>query len=82
MGTDYMKIDGENEGMSLYVDHLLKQQDAMIAMLRDMVASHDKQAVRRLAQYMAGRFAQIGADVEFLQPNAGDHLRASRLLTE
>jgi glutamate carboxypeptidase len=67
--------------MSLYVDHLLKQQDAMIAMLRDMVEmetpSDDKQAVHRLAQYMAGRFAQIGADVEFLQPNAGDHLRAS-----
>ncbi len=67
--------------MSLYVDHLMKQQDAMIAMLRDMVEmetpSNDKQAVHRLAQYMAGRFAQIGADVEFLPPNAGDHLRAS-----
>ncbi|MBE0558820.1 MAG: M20 family metallopeptidase [Proteobacteria bacterium] len=67
--------------MSLYVDHLLKQQDAMIAMLRDMVEmetpSADKKAVYRLAQYMADRFARIGADGEFLQPNAGDHLRAS-----
>lgn len=67
--------------MSLYVDHLLKQQDAMIAMLRDMVEmetpSGDQQAVHRLAQYMAGRFAKIGTDIEFLQPNAGEHLRAS-----
>jgi glutamate carboxypeptidase len=67
--------------MSVFVDHLLKQQDAMIAMLRDMVEmetpSDDKQAVHRLAQYMAGRFAQIGADCEFLPPNAGEHLRAS-----
>ena len=28
---------GENKVMSVFVDHLLKQQDAMIAMLRDMV---------------------------------------------
>ena len=67
--------------MSSLVEHLLKQQDAMIAMLRDMVEmetpSDDKQAVRRLTQYMAGRFAGIGADVEFLQPNIGDLLQAS-----
>lgn len=67
--------------MPLYVDHLLKQQDAMIAMLRDIVEmetpSEDQQAVCRLAQYMADRFAQIGAHVEFLQPDAGNHLRAS-----
>ena len=67
--------------MSLYVDHVLKQQDAMITMLRDMVEmetpSADKKAVYRLARYMADRFAHIGADVEFLQPNAGDHLRAA-----
>jgi glutamate carboxypeptidase len=67
--------------MSLYVDYLLKQQDAMIAMLHDMVEietpSTDKLAVYRLVQYMAGRFAQIGANVEILQPNAGNHLRAS-----
>jgi glutamate carboxypeptidase len=67
--------------MSLYINHLLKQQDAMIAMLRDMVEmetpSGDKQALHRLAQYIAGRFAQIGADIEFLQPENGNHLRAS-----
>jgi len=67
--------------MSLYVDHLLKQQDAMTAMLRDMVEmetpSDDREALYRLAQYMAGRFARIGAAVEFVQPGAGDHLRAS-----
>ena len=81
MGTDSHEIGGENKGTSLYVDHLLKQQDAMTTMLRDMVEmespSDDKQAVYRLAQYKAGRFDQIGANVEFLQPNAGDHLRAS-----
>lgn len=67
--------------MSLYVDHLLKQKDAMTAMLRDMVEmespSDDRQALYRLAQYMADRFAQIGAAVEFVQTDAGDHLRAS-----
>lgn len=67
--------------MPLYVDHLMKEQDAMVAMLRDMVEmetpSGDRQALHRLAQYMADRFAQIGADCEFPQPSAGDHLRAS-----
>ena len=67
--------------MSLYVDHLMKQQEAMIAMLRDMVEmetpSGDRQALHRLAKYMEGRFSQIGADCEFPRPSAGDHLRAS-----
>ncbi|MBU3935829.1 M20 family metallopeptidase [Patescibacteria group bacterium] len=67
--------------MSLYVDQLLKQQDAMTTMLRDMVEmespSDDKQALYRLTRYMADRFSQIGAAVEFVQPDAGDHLRAS-----
>jgi glutamate carboxypeptidase len=67
--------------MSLYITHLLKQQDAMIAMLRDTVEmetpSADQQAVHRLAQYIAGRFTEIGAYCEFLQPNAVNHLRAS-----
>jgi glutamate carboxypeptidase len=63
------------------IDHLVKQQDSMIAMLRDLVEmespSQDALAVHRLAKYMADRFARIGADAEFLQPKAGDHLRAS-----
>ncbi|MEW6334514.1 MAG: M20 family metallopeptidase [Thermodesulfobacteriota bacterium] len=62
-------------------NHLLKQQDAMTVMLRDMVEmetpSADKATLQRLAQYMADRFTEIGATVEFLQPDAGDHLRAS-----
>jgi len=53
----------------------------MIAMLHDMVdmesPSGDKQALERLTQYMANRFTGIGAAVEFLQSNAGGHLRAS-----
>lgn len=53
----------------------------MTAMLREMVEmetpSGDGQALQRLAQYLAGRFAQIGAAVDCLQPDAGGHLRAS-----
>ncbi len=67
--------------MSLYVDHLLKQQDAMIAMLRDMVEmetpSGDKKAAYRLARYMADRFAHIGADVKSLELNDDANLLAS-----
>lgn len=67
--------------MSSYLDHLLKEQQAMIAMLRETVEmespSADRQAVHRLAQDMAARFDKIGAAVEFLQPGDGALLRAS-----
>ena len=67
--------------MSLYVDHLLKQQAVMLAMLRAMVEretpSADGPAVHGLVEYMAERFAEIGAAVESLPPSAGGQLRAS-----
>lgn len=63
------------------IDHLSKQQDAMTAMLRDMVElespSDDRRALQHLMRYVADRFTQIGATVECVQPDAGDHLRAS-----
>lgn len=75
-----MRTDPE-KNTSLTLDHLSNERDAMTAMLRDMVEmespSDDKNALYRLTRYLADRFAQIGAAVEFVQPDAGDHLRAS-----
>jgi glutamate carboxypeptidase len=75
-----MRSDPE-KNISLYLHHLSNEQDTMTAMLRDMVEiespSDDKNALHRLMRYLTDRFAQIGAAVEFVQPDAGDHLRAS-----
>jgi glutamate carboxypeptidase len=66
--------------MSRILDHLLSQQAAMIQTLEHLVhlesPSDDREAVDKVAGYLAGVFEQAGAQVERLPQVAfGDHLR-------
>ncbi|GAB6171021.1 M20 family metallopeptidase [Paradesulfitobacterium aromaticivorans] len=68
--------------MGAFVEYLQKQYDPMVEMLRSMVEiespSTCKQAVNKLADYLAPKFQEIGAAVQIIeQENSGNHLLAS-----
>jgi glutamate carboxypeptidase len=66
--------------MTEYRDHLAARREAMLASLRELVElespSHNKQAVDRLGEALAGKFGAIGGEAQFHRSlNFGDHLQ-------
>ena len=67
--------------IAAFRDHFASRQDAMLATLRELVEmespSHDKAAVDRLGQVLAGKFSALGGRVQFHPGGAlGNHLQA------
>lgn len=68
--------------MSQLLDHLCTLQPAMVQTLAELVAlespSNEREAVNKVADFLAHAFCALGARVERLsQPAFGDHLRVS-----